>query len=72
MKLDIKQEGRVKCDCGHYLKDHYGRGACKKCGCTWWWWNVKYIAKKIHENNLKRNKKSSLKSILEKLKKGIK
>ena len=46
---------RVKCDCGHYPKDHYQReGACKECACTWYYPNVKYIEKlKKREKNKK-------------------
>jgi len=41
---------RVKCDCGHYPKDHYRReGWCDKCGCTWYWPNVRYQARKKKE-----------------------
>jgi len=46
----------VKCNCGHYNKDNYTGGygvfnpkeyfyggCCKKCGCTWYWPNDRYI-----------------------------
>lgn len=41
----------VKCDCGHYKKDHYQGGWCHssghpkagECGCTWYHPNFKYI-----------------------------
>jgi hypothetical protein len=39
---------RVKCDCGHYPKDHNIReGACNECACTFYYPNHKYI--KRHE-----------------------
>ena len=42
-----KKHARVKCDCGHFLKDHFqGSGCCNKCGCTWYWPNHKYILRK--------------------------
>jgi hypothetical protein len=35
---------KVKCDCGHYSKDHFcGEGCCNECGCTWYYPNYKYI-----------------------------
>jgi Zn finger protein HypA/HybF involved in hydrogenase expression len=38
----IKQH--IKCDCGHYAKDHYlNEGQCKKCACTWYWPNDKHL-----------------------------
>lgn len=49
--------GNIKCDCGHTKKDHYnGEGFCHdsthknpgKCGCTWFYPNMKYI-KKLRE-----------------------
>jgi hypothetical protein len=34
----------IKCDCTHRQKDHYSEtGWCKKCSCTWFYPNVKYI-----------------------------
>lgn len=44
---DIKYaKARVKCDCGHYAKDHYRReGQCNECGCTWYYPNVHWINK---------------------------
>lgn len=34
----------IKCDCGHYAKDHYlNEGQCKKCACTWYWPNDKHL-----------------------------
>lgn len=45
-----KKFGRVKCDCGHYMKDHFAeKGCCNKCGCTWYYPNVKYILRKKKE-----------------------
>ena len=41
-KLD-KIFARVKCNCGHYNKDHFGDGWCNKCGCTWYYPNDKWI-----------------------------
>ena len=47
MKKAWSNHSRVKCDCGHYPKDHYGRsGWCDKCGCTWYYPNVRYIKRK--------------------------
>jgi phosphoribosyl-ATP pyrophosphohydrolase len=50
----------IKCDCGHFIKDHHSigadmRGACKKCACIWYhqkWYhqNFKYIQKKNMKN----------------------
>lgn len=41
------EHSRVKCDCGHYPKDHYNcAGWCDKCGCTWYYPNYRYIKKK--------------------------
>jgi len=38
---------RVKCNCGHYPKDHYIRqGCCDECGCTWYYPNDRYLLKK--------------------------
>ncbi len=35
---------KVKCNCGHYPKDHFNReGVCSKCGCTWYYPNDKFI-----------------------------
>jgi hypothetical protein len=37
---------KIKCDCGHYAKEHYLReGSCNKCGCTWYYPNVHWIKK---------------------------
>jgi len=42
-----QEHSRVKCDCGHYPKDHFAReGWCEKCGCTWYYPNYKYILRK--------------------------
>ena len=39
-----KKFARVKCDCGHYLKDHFAFGGwCTKCSCTWYHPNVRYV-----------------------------
>lgn len=56
--------GNVKCDCGHTVKEHYGRGWCfgkhligkrtVTCGCTWYWPNVKY--QKKQKEKLKKKK----------------
>jgi hypothetical protein len=64
MKLSKKEQdrirGHVKCNCGHYSKEHFGGyGWCKACGCTWYWPNDRYIIKykerkkldKISKNN---------------------
>ena len=41
-----KKHAKVKCDCGHLMKDHYNKeGCCNKCGCTWYYPNHKYIMK---------------------------
>ena len=41
---------RVKCNCGHYPKDHFAReGCCHKCGCTWYYPNDRYILRKARE-----------------------
>ena len=48
---------RVKCNCGHYMKDHYcGEGWCDKCGCTWYWPNDKYILR-MRKKKLEETKK---------------
>lgn len=47
-----KKHKRVKCNCGHYMKDHYGAGWCDKCGCTWYWPNDRYI---LREQKKKEN-----------------
>ena len=42
----MKMPSNVKCNCGHYKKDHYrGEGQCSKCGCTWYYPNDKWILK---------------------------
>ena len=39
----IKIVDTVKCDCGHEKRTHYlGEGCCDKCGCTWFYPEVKY------------------------------
>jgi hypothetical protein len=44
------EHSRVKCDCGHYPKDHYVReGWCDECGCTWYYPNHRYILRKKKE-----------------------
>lgn len=63
MKIKIekrwRKHSRVKCDCTHYPKDHHNReGFCDKCGCTWYWPNVKYIKRKQEE--AKRSKKAKV------------
>jgi hypothetical protein len=43
----------VKCDCGHYPKDHHaGEGWCGKCGCTWYYPNIQYIKKMKKDNKM--------------------
>jgi len=58
----------VKCDCGHTQKDHYaGEGWCHhskhknpgKCGCTWFYPNMKYIKNKNEERKRLRKEKVS-------------
>lgn len=46
-KIDPKYARQhIRCDCGHYSKDHYlGEGCCKECGCTWYWPNHRWIQK---------------------------
>jgi len=40
----VKIPKTVKCDCGHYAKDHFiGAGCCSLCGCTWHHPNTKWI-----------------------------
>ena len=55
MGIKYKYHGNIKCDCGHTQKDHYrGEGWCHssghpeegKCGCTWFYPNVRYIRRK--------------------------
>ena len=41
-----KKYKRIKCNCGHLMKDHYLKeGCCSLCGCTWYWPNDKYLKK---------------------------
>ena len=50
-----KKHKHVKCDCGCYMKDHFGdAGWCNKCGCTWYHPNHKYI---MRERNREVEKK---------------
>ncbi len=53
---DIKYaKAHIKCDCGHYAKDHYlTEGCCfakcvglgnRTCGCTWYYPNIHWINK---------------------------
>lgn len=50
IKKAWENHDNVKCDCGHYPKDHYGRqGFCNKCGCTWYWPNIEHQKKKQAE-----------------------
>ena len=50
MKKAWENHEKVKCDCGHYVEDHYARGGqCSKCGCTWYWPNHRYQKKKQKE-----------------------
>ena len=42
--MKYKYHGNIKCDCTHKQKDHcLGEGWCKKCGCTWFYPNIRYI-----------------------------
>lgn len=63
LKLRWGKHSRVKCDCGHYPKDHYLREGCctakvqwgkrkATCGCTWYYPNVNYILRKKKEKQL--------------------
>lgn len=61
-----KLHGNIKCDCGHTQKDHYqGEGWCHhskhkragKCGCTWFWPNVRYIRRLKKKKQLEKKKK---------------
>lgn len=57
-KIANAKFSRVKCDCGHYPKDHYGRqGWCDKCGCTWYYPNYRYILRKKAERAAERKAK---------------
>jgi len=64
MKVSKKEMERirktVKCNCGHYFKNHHlfmGMGGwCKKCGCTWYYPNDKYIIRKSKEKKLQAKK----------------
>lgn len=48
-------KAHIKCDCGHYAKDHYlTEGCCsskcpeagnRTCGCTWYHPNIHWIKK---------------------------
>jgi hypothetical protein len=41
-----KKFKKVKCNCRHYMKDHFLKeGCCFECGCTWYWPNDKFILK---------------------------
>lgn len=50
---EVKHPKNVKCNCGHYLKDHYRGGWCHssghpkegECGCTFYAPNDKWILK---------------------------
>lgn len=59
-----KKFSRVKCDCGHYPKDHYlGGGCCDKCGCTWYYPNYRYILRQqAKRERLATNKTCSMPS----------
>ena len=70
IKLRWGTHSRVKCDCGHYPKDHYEReGWCTgkvqwgnrkcTCGCTWYYPNVKYILRKKKEKKIERQRNLS-------------
>lgn len=45
-----------KCGCTHNKSEHYQRGCCDKCGCTWYHPNEKYIKKQKLKNNDKPNR----------------
>lgn len=55
IKIDPKYaKAHIKCDCGHYSKDHYlGEGWCHhtqhpkagECGCTWYYPNYRWLEK---------------------------
>lgn len=70
--LPKKPHGNIKCDCGHTQKDHYlGGGFCHdskhpragRCGCTWFYPNVRYILAKrerdVTTNNRKNGKRKT-------------
>lgn len=48
-----KPSAKVKCNCGHFKKDHYRGGFCHssahpkagQCGCTFYYPNDKWILK---------------------------
>lgn len=41
----------IKCDCGHYAKEHYlTEGCCTKCGCTWYYPNYHWLQKQRKGN----------------------
>jgi len=47
-----EKHSRVKCNCGHYPKDHFMREGCcigSGCGCTWYYPNDEYILRKQKE-----------------------
>lgn len=52
--FDFSKEHKIKCNCGHHAKDHYGyAGFCNECGCTWYYPNDVWIERM----KLKRRKK---------------
>lgn len=50
--IDMKYAKRkIKCNCGHYAKNHvFKEGCCYECGCTWYWPNDKWLKKQLNEN----------------------
>jgi hypothetical protein len=46
MEIRWGKHSKIKCNCGHYPKDHFAReGWCDRCGCTWYYPNDEYILK---------------------------
>jgi len=46
------ENSRVKCVCGHYIKDHQeGGGRCNECDCEWFWPNENYVQRKQREKD---------------------
>jgi hypothetical protein len=46
MEIRWGKYSKIRCNCGHYPKDHFAReGWCDRCGCTWYYPNDKYILK---------------------------
>ena len=35
---------KIVCNCGHYAREHFLKeGQCRRCGCTWYYPNDKWI-----------------------------